>query len=47
MDLPLIIAFLALLAFALLPVLDRLVSSELGAKGISAYINRIARWMEQ
>ena len=46
MHIPLIIAVLAFLAFALLPVLDRSPSSEINAKGLHAYWIRIARWMD-
>jgi len=44
MHIPLIIAILALLAFALLPVLDRSANSETDATGIRAYMIRIAHW---
>ena len=47
MHLPLVIAVLALLAFALLPVLDRSASSETNAKGLRAYLIRIARWAKE
>jgi hypothetical protein len=45
--LPLVIAILALLAFALLPVLDRSASSEPNAKGVRAQLIRIARWAKE
>jgi len=47
MHIPLIIAILALLAFALLPVLDRSASSETDATGIRAYMIRIAHWAKE
>jgi hypothetical protein len=47
MHIPLIIAILALLAFALLPVLDRSASSEINAKGLHVYLIRIARWTKE
>lgn len=47
MHIPLIIAILALLAFALLPALDRYTNSETAAKGVRAYLNRIARWAKE
>jgi len=47
MHLPLVIAVLALLAFALLPVLDRSASPETNAKGLRAYLIRIARWAKE
>ena len=47
MHIPLIIAILALLAFALLPLLDRSVISEISAKGLPAYLIRIARWTKE
>jgi hypothetical protein len=47
MHIPLVIAILALLAFALLPVLDRYVSSEISAKGPRAHLVRIARWTKE
>ena len=47
MHIPLIIAILALLAFALLPVLDRSANSEIDAKGVRAYVYRIARWAKE
>ncbi len=47
MHIPLIIAVLAVLAFALLPVLDRSFSTETDARGIRAYAARIARWAKE
>jgi hypothetical protein len=47
MHIALVIAILALLAFALLPVLDRSASSEINAKGLRAYLIRIARWTKE
>jgi hypothetical protein len=47
MHIPLIIAVLAFLAFALLPVLDRSDSSEINAKGLRAYLIRITRWTKE
>jgi hypothetical protein len=44
MHIPLVIAVLAFLAFALLPVLDRSADSEVNAKGLCAYWFRVARW---
>jgi len=47
MDIRLIIAMLAFLAFALLPALDHFASAETGAKGLRAYLIRIARWTNE
>ena len=47
MHIPFAIAVLALLAFALLPVLDRAATSEINAKGLRAYLIRIARWTKE
>ena len=47
MHIPLLIAILTFLALALLPVLDRSISPEIGAKGLAARINRIARWAQE
>jgi len=47
MHIPLVIAVLAFLAFALLPVLDRSASSEINAKGLRYYLIRIARWTKE
>jgi len=45
MDLPLIIAILALLAWTLLPQLDRYADSETGAEPKHSYLSRLARWV--
>jgi len=47
MHVPLIIAVLAFLAFALLPVLDRSARSEINAKGLRSYLIRIAHWAKE
>jgi hypothetical protein len=47
MDIRLIIAILAFLGFALLPVLDQFAKSELRDKGMHSYLVRIARWVNQ
>ncbi len=47
MHIPLIIAIVALLALALLPVLDRSANSEIATKGVRAYLNRLARWTKE
>ena len=47
MHIPLIIAILALLALALLPLLDRSASPEINPEGLRAYVNRIARWTKE
>jgi hypothetical protein len=47
MHLPLIIAVLALLALALLPVLDRSATPGLHAKGLRACMIRVARWAKE
>jgi hypothetical protein len=47
MHIPLVIAVLAILAFALLPMLDRSPSSEINAKGLRAYLIRVARWTKE
>ena len=44
MHIPLALAVLALLAFALLPALDRTTGSEVNAKGLRGYWVRVARW---
>ena len=44
MHIPLVIAVLAFLAFALLPILDRSAGSEVNEKGLRAYWIRVARW---
>ena len=45
MDLPLIIAILALLAWTLLPQLDRYADSEASAEHKHSYLSRLARWV--
>ena len=47
MHIPLVIAILAFLAFALLPVLDHFASSEINATGLRSYFIRIARWAKE
>ena len=47
MDIRLVIAILAFLALALLPVLDLFASSEFDAKGPRSYLIRIARWTKE
>ena len=47
MHIPLVIAILAVVALALLPVLDRATSSENNAKGLRVYLIRIARWTKE
>lgn len=47
MHMPLIIAILAFLALVLLPVLDRTAISESNAKGLRAYVIRLARWTNE
>ena len=44
MHIPLVIALLALLAFMLLPVLDRPAGPEINARGLHAFVIRIGRW---
>jgi hypothetical protein len=45
MDLPLLIAIIALLAWTLLPQLDRYADSETGAERKRSYLSRLARWV--
>jgi hypothetical protein len=45
MDFPLFIAILALLAWTLLPQLDRYADSEAGADTKRSYLSRLARWV--
>ena len=45
MDLPLFIAILALLAWTLLPQLDRYADSESAADNKRSYLSRLARWV--
>jgi hypothetical protein len=47
MDIRLVIAILAVLTLALLPVLDRAAGSEINAKGLRSYLIRIARWTNE
>ena len=47
MHIALIIAILALLAFALLPVLEHFNTSETDATGLRAYMIRIAHWAKE
>ena len=45
MDVPLIIAVLALLAWTLLPQLDRYADTDMAPEGEQSYLNRLARWI--
>jgi len=45
MHIPLVIAVLALLAFALLPQLDRYTGTETGIPGLRSYLVRLAHWI--
>jgi len=45
MDIPLLIAILALLAWTLLPQLDRYVDADLPAEGKASPLQRLARWV--
>ncbi len=47
MHIPLVIVFLALLAFALLQMLDHFANSEINTTGLRAYLIRIARWTKE
>jgi hypothetical protein len=47
MHIPLAIAILAVLAFALLQMLDHFANSESYATGLRAYLVRIARWTKE
>ncbi len=47
MHIPLIIAVLALLALALLPLLERSAGSEIHAKTPRDYLIRLARWTQR
>ena len=42
---PLIVALLALLAFTLLPQLDRYTDTETGIHGLRSYLVRLAHWI--
>ncbi len=45
MHIPLLIAILALLAWTLLPQLDRYNESEVNAEGVQGYLSRLAHWV--
>ena len=45
MDLPLFVAIFALLAWTLLPQLDHYTEAEVKTEGLSAYLARLARWV--
>ncbi|MCX6029578.1 MAG: hypothetical protein NT169_09795 [Chloroflexi bacterium] len=45
MDFPLIIAILALLAWTLLPQLDRYMDAEPAPEKSHSYLGRLARWV--
>ena len=45
MDLPLVIAILALLAWTLLPQLDRYMDNDSNLEGQRSYLERLARWV--
>lgn len=45
MDLPLLIAILALLVWTLLPQLDRYAETDAGADENPSYLSRLARWV--
>lgn len=45
MDIPLLIAILALLAWTLLPQLDRYVDIDASMESKSSYLQRLARWV--
>jgi hypothetical protein len=47
MDLPLLIAVIALLAWTLLPQLDRYVESEPEPEQPASYLARLARWVNE
>jgi hypothetical protein len=47
MDLPILIAVLALLAWTLLPQLDRYAEAEVRAEGVPSYLTRLARWVNK
>jgi len=47
MHIPLVIAILAFLAFALLPVLDRSANSRINAPRLRTYWIRVARWVKE
>lgn len=45
MDIPLLIAILALLTWTLLPQLDRVADVELNGEGKPSRLQRLARWI--
>jgi hypothetical protein len=45
MDAPLLVAVLALLAWTLLPQLDRYADADAEAEGFRAYLTRLAKWV--
>jgi hypothetical protein len=47
MDIPLLIAVVALLAWTLLPQLDRIVESESELEGQRSYLHRLAHWVNE
>ena len=47
MDIPLLIAVVALLAWTLLPQLDHLAERDLELEGRRSYLRRLARWVNE
>ena len=47
MDLPLFVAMLALLAWTLLPQLDRYADAEPDTEGLRGYLARLAKWVNE
>jgi hypothetical protein len=47
MDIPLLIAILALLAWTMLPQLDRYAETDSGADGRRSPLRRLARWINE
>ena len=47
MDVPLLIAIIALLAWTLLPQLDRVADAELPVAGKPSPLQRLARWINE
>jgi hypothetical protein len=47
MDILLLIAILALLAWTLLPQLDRYADMDLGSDAPRSYLSRLARWVNE
>ncbi len=45
MDIPLLIAILALLTWTLLPQLDRYADADMPAEGKPSHLQRLARWI--